>query len=282
MYGNVTIRPYRFEMLPIIDRAELEFFDALAHTFPPEIFSAGLVSDALRPLEGYIKTQIAWDWSAQEQFLTTEQLARFCLAPTLLVQIALLPMESRIILELDPTLISVMVDRALGGQGDVRHAARTLSDVERGVFAFFLLKSMQQIQLAWGNDHDRELRIDKIAFSFDEIQDSIPTTERFYHRGIRLGLIGQVGFLRVYIPASILREHMALSPPGQQPPPDFIRQRFHRIGDPALHASVRIGMVALSEAEVNGLEEDDIVLLQQCSAGLHTEGLLGGEATLQF
>ncbi len=284
MYGNRTIRPFHFRELPSISRAEIDFFNTLANTIPIEIFSEDFTVALLQSLEKYIQTKMAWEYIGAGQLVTLEEMERFSLPPTLLVEVALLPLQNPIIAEVDPNIVGIMVDRALGGTGENSGGRRLLTEIERGVFTFFVLQIMHHVQQHWGNAANYEFRFAGLQHTFTHYRERFDSDALFYRKELRFGLGGQTGFLRFYIPHELVLESYTVIPrySGSAEENELIRQRFHRIEKTPILASIWVGIVDLSESDLAQLEEDDIVLLRECSAQLAEEGFLEGEAILQF
>ncbi|MCK6509034.1 type III secretion system cytoplasmic ring protein SctQ [Myxococcota bacterium] len=283
MPSAAEIRPFQFQNLPKIRKSEIYFFDTLARIFPTHLFRQSLIPEISQALSSYLQGQLAFQWIDKEQYLDFSQIERLCLPPTLLIEIALLPADSRFLIEIDPRLAAVMVDRALGGTGDGLDTGRGLNEVERGVFSFLVLKALQHIQQLWKPAASMELRLAGIHQETSPLRQRIPADTLYHRKELFLGLLQHQGFARLYTPIRLIQELAnSLSPHDTSHEAAMLQEQFHWIADQPLTGHIRVGTVMLSEADLAGLESEDIVLLRECSASPTEEGILRGEAILQF
>ena len=284
MYGAADIRPFRFQQLPQIRKSEIYFFDTLAKILPTGIFRDELIPSISQALQPYIHRQLAHYWVDKEQYLIFEQIERLCLPPTLLIEIALLPADSRFLLEIDPRMAAIMIDLALGGTGEGLETGRGLTEVERGVFTFLLLKVMQHVQQTWQPASSMEFRLGGLHESAMPLRQRIAPDALYHRKEMFLHLNNQQGFARLYTPIQLIQELANKADDLRNSPMerDYLRQHFDLFGDQPITGHFRIGTVLLSEADLAGLEAEDIVLLRECSARPNEEGILQGEALLQF
>ena len=284
MYGEPSIRPFQFSRLPKVRRAERTFFDALARSLPSGVFSSDVLAGMMQMLQQFIHAPIAYQWMGKEQFLDLNQIERICLSPTLLMEIAFLPMDARVLVELDPRIAAIMIDRALGGTGDNVESIRSLMDVEKGVLTFLLLKCIQHLQSAWGDSARMEFRLSRFFEQPQKMRDSFSTETLFYRKELQIGTLNQYGFLRLYLPIDLVHEIVRSQPEDRTSGKEFQRfqERFPWIENTPLVGRVRVGVVDLTQAEIAALEAEDIVLLRECTASRNENGLLQGEAILQY
>ncbi|MCB9640383.1 MAG: type III secretion system cytoplasmic ring protein SctQ [Myxococcales bacterium] len=283
MHGAAEIRPFHYQNLPKIRKSEIYFFDTLARIFPTHLFQQALIPEISQALEPYIQGQLGYQWIDKEQYLDFSQIERLCLPPTLLIEIALLPADSRFLLELDPRLAAIMIDRALGGTGEGLETGRALNEVERGVFTFLLLKVLQHVQQTWQPAASMELRLAGLHQDPTPLRQHIPPDALYHRKELYLGLLQNQGFARLYTPIRLIQElASSLSPQDSAQEMMMLQSNFHLIADQPLTGHLRVGTVMLSEADLAGLEAEDIVLLRECSASPTEEGILQGEAMLHF
>mgnify|MGYP001793429810 CR=1 FL=1 len=93
MNASRPLRPFRFQQLPVVNREELDFFNAMAPLTPTEIVPETLPGQLLDVLTPYIRTPIQWQWTGTSQVLPFSQLERICVSPTLIVLMRMLPMQ---------------------------------------------------------------------------------------------------------------------------------------------------------------------------------------------
>ncbi len=285
MDQSIHIPTYSFQQLPTVTREEIEFFNRWSEIAPAELLPPDLPTQLFSTLEPFIHGSISWEWATSSRILSYQQVQQFCVPPTLLLQIALLPMDQRVWVEFSPHLARVMLDRALGGSGSNVEEGIPLSEIEKGIFTYLILKILRGLQETWGNQLQVELRLEGIHASLYALQDTISQSTTFYHKEMRLQYLGQHGFARLYSPTNLVYEMINSLPQLHNSPQeyDFFRQKIHRVADTQVQGFLRVGTVDLSEADFVGLQTDDIILIQNCLAHRREEDRLwGGEGMLQF
>lgn len=239
----------------------------------------------LRQIEPFIHGAVDWQWTNTARMIDTAQMQQLCIPPTLLLQVALLPMEQRVWVEFSPFLARVMLDRALGGSGDNIEEGVPLSDIEKGIFTYLLLKVMRGLQESWATPQQIELRLEEIHPSFYAIQSTLPPETTFYYKEMTLQFLGQQGFARLFFPTQLVYEMANALPDLRQSQEErhFYQQRIHRVAETPVEGYLRVGTVDLSEADLVGLQTDDIILIRECMAHRREEDRLwDGEGILQF
>lgn len=279
---NASPQQFFFKKLPQVKRSELHFFDTLASVLPPSLVSEDFINDLVESVQKYVHAPIDWSWTNQDRFLDANQLSRYCIQPNLLAQLALLPFESRVLIEFDPRISEMMVDRALGGSESSGTVSRSLSEIEKGVFTFLFLKVLNKVQQSWAAQAQVEFRLDGLSDSLDDLRAPLDPEDLYYRKEIRIQFQQQHGFLRIYTPVSLIQEILGRTQTTPAQEFEYLRQQLHRVAEVPLSGSVRVGVVELSEADFAGIEEDDIILLRECTASRQENGLLEGMATLQF
>jgi flagellar motor switch protein FliM len=269
----------------VVSKEELSFFNKWAELAPAELIPEDLPSQLFAQIEPYIHGSISWQWTQLQQMLTFVQLHQICIQPTLLLQIAILPLEHRIFVECPANIARVMLDRSLGGSGENIEEGIPFSEIERGIFTYLLLKVGRQLQQIWASHLRLELRLEAIHHSLEPLQEIIPHNEAFFCRELQIQFLNHSGFIRLFTPVKIINEFARslsdLRYTAQEY--DLFRQRIHRIADTPLTGFLRVGIVDLSESDLIGLQTDDIILIRECLAHRREEDRLwDGEGILQF
>lgn len=234
-------------------------------------------------MSSYLQGQLAFQWIDKEQYLNFSQIERLCLPPTLLIEIALLPADSRFLLELDPRIAAVMVDRALGGTGDGLDTGRGLNEVERGVFSFIVLKALQHIQQLWKPAASMELRFAGVHQETSPLRQRIAPDTLYHRKELFLGLLQHQGFARLYTPIRLIQELAnSLSPHDTSHEAAMLKNIF--IGSQISRSQDTSALGRSCSAKQTSLDLNPKIwfLLRECSASPTEEGILRGEAILQF
>lgn len=285
MHASLPLQTFSFQNLPKVTREEIEFFNRWASIAPVELLPPDLPQRMFQQVEPFVHGAIDWQWTSAARMIDAAQMQKICIPPTLLVQVALLPMEQRVWVEFSPFLARVMLDRALGGNGDNIEEGVPLSDIEKGIFTYLLLKMMRGLQETWATPQNLELRLEEIHPSFYALQETLPPDTTFYYKEMSLQFLGQNGFARMFLPTNLVYEMTNALPDLRQSQEEyqFFQQRIHRVAETPVEGYLRVGTVDLSEADLVGLQTDDIILIRECMAHRREEDRLwDGEGILQF
>jgi flagellar motor switch protein FliM len=281
--GHIT--PFHFRGLPVVHRTQIDFFNAMAQLTPVDLVPGDLPQALFESIAPLIQNAaFRWQWTGTEQVLDFKQLERYCLSPTLLIEVAMLPLQSTILLELDPRIGSTMVELALGGTGERGEFARPLSEIERGVLAYLLVKMLHQAQTIWGNQAQTEFRLVRIANEIRELSH-ISNDEIYFRKELHCSLLQHNGFVRVHIPTSFVTEITQTLPDPRHSPQEHLlyQRRLKWMAETPLQGLFRVGIVDLSEADFQTLVPGDMILLRECTAQRRPDdGLWEGYGILQF
>lgn len=285
MVTSAQIQPFVFRNLPKITREEIEFFQRWSKLIPADLIPPDFPTQLLSQLEPLIHGTVGWAWNNTGQMITLPQMQKICIPPTLLLQIAVLPIQQRLWVEFSPYLARTMLDRALGGSGENLEEGIPLSEMEKGIFTYLFLKILQGLQALWGNKTQVELRLEEIHPSLYAVAPQLDPHTTFYYKEMQLEFLGQFGFVRLFLPTQLVYEMTRSFSDLRHTPQEyaFFRKRIHRVASTPLQGFLKVGTVDLSETDFVGLQTDDIILIRDCMAYRREEDRLwAGEGVLQF
>jgi flagellar motor switch protein FliM len=99
-------------------------------------------------LSGILRTMVDIELEAVEQISYSEYVMAIA-TPTCSFIFNMEPLKGGAVLELNPNLAFVMIDRLLGGRGQGMPAPRDLTEIERAVIEKMGLRAMVDLQQAW-------------------------------------------------------------------------------------------------------------------------------------
>ena len=284
MYREAQAKPFHFKNLPAIRRADLQFFDTISTLTSHDPFTDEFRSQLTETLQKYLRAPLEWSWTGQDRLLSFAQLKQFCMPPTMLVQVALLPYNQRVLVELEPRFTSVLIDRTLGGNGENIIDSRNITDVEKGILDYLLLKVLHTLYQHWGQHLQVDFRLESIEFTVGAFEEMFEDDTQFYRKELRVTMQNSHSLVRVHVPVPLIHEigNHHIDSQSDEDDSQFIRSRLHRVAEVPVTGGLRVGIVELTGEDLAGLEEEDIVLLSECSAHRQENGLLHGEAILEF
>ena len=282
----MNIHPFYFRDLPVVTREEINFFKDWASLSPAEIFPPDLPTQLFAQIESFIHGSISWEWTKSFQFQNFAQITQRSTPPLFLLQVSLRPLESSILIECPLLLSRMMLDRALGGNGENVEEGTPLSDIEKGIVTFLLLKLTEAMSQSWAEKLNIELRLEGIHHSMAPLLDSISRDKTFYRREMQLNFLGKTGFIRLYTPLEITQEFVKNFGDLRNTPKEysFFDKQIHRVIDVPLSGYVQVGSTDLSEADLYSLQPDDIILMNDdCLVSRREEDRLWeGQGILKF
>jgi len=91
-----------------------------------------------------------------------EEFIRSVSSPTMIGVFRLPPLEGSAILEMNPVVVHTMIDRLLGGTGEVEEEVKELTDIEQGVVEGIILRILNNFKDAWANITNFNPRLDTL------------------------------------------------------------------------------------------------------------------------
>lgn len=249
--------------LPRLTRVEARLLTVLDHLAPPEGL---LASVALR----------LGDELGQEVLITPGKAHFFTPPPheeeryllRCQVELALLPMEGTVLIEIDLPLATGMIALLLGGESV--GTTRPLSAIEGGLLSYLLLNVLDCLDGQWTSQVGLQPCLCSIRRGPDSVENRSRDSFFVLPLGFRTGSLS--GAVQVFIPPSLIRELSArfnYYSPGRAVPSFTILKRIPVAG------AVEIGFVELSAHEVGGLGNGDIILFDQLYPDFGSEGWTG-------
>ena len=235
---------------------------------PEAVFEPSFMADVRRLVSRY--TEMSVDlWLDSVRVVKRTQLRSIIPGNTLLVVIGLAPLTEKVVLEVDVRFVYRVVDSLLGGHGVSIDIHRPLTEIEQGVFSFVLLKVLGLFAKDFDHPEQVAIRLEDMRTSLKSTADVLRHDVYWLCATWKMNYDLDIGFVRLFLPASLPRRITA-----QNPPPDSalarrirtrIRRRMRRVAGATVTGTVDIGRAALKRREIDALDPGDIVVLDECT-----------------
>jgi flagellar motor switch protein FliM len=279
-----TVVPFSFRGLKKISRRDLEIESGLWN-FLPFTSSENLIK---KVLEDFLSKQFNLTAKIQLERFEEGQLSEFvkslpepCLVPVLGVQ----PIPSKAFAWIDSVLAMTLIDRVLGGIGEIPTEIRTLTPIEEGVFQYLILKALGEIFQVSQESAAVHFRVEQIAKTQKELTPFVQEDQSVILLNFRIQVGSCLGFIVLALPHPLVEGTFLARGPLEQPERmqefEYSLGRFDQMGHVRSHLWVEIGSVSLTMAEKNQLEKGDVILFDQTSCQM-TGGHLSGNVVLRI
>src|SRR4029434_6409932 len=273
-----TILPFAFEGLKKISRRHLEIEAGLFNFLP--ITSSDNVFKKV--LEEFLSKQFNLNAKIQLERFEEGDLGEFIKGlpdPCLVSVLGLQPVSAKAFLWIDSVLAMTLIDRVLGGVGEIPTELRSLSPIEEGVFQYLLLKSLSEIFQAAQESASVHFRLEQVAKSQKELkvhgQEDVPVV--LLHFRVQVGSC--VGFTVLAFPHPLVEGAFLSRGPLENPDRlqeyEYSLNRFEQMGHIRSQFWAEIGSVSLTLSEKNQLEKGDVILFDQTQCQMACGDLTG-------
>ena len=272
------IKPFPFERLPKISRQDASLLEALQGFLPRIRFTQELG----RSIKQLISKELGIGFSYRREKVSivsvADSLRKFS-DPGVYLILGMAPLDQKAVLELDPFLSHLVVDKLLGGPGEPLTSTRPLTEIEQGVLSYLLLKVLFHIYEKTGETARVHLRLEGIRFSPREILPSVEEKEKGALMTFRLTIGDRAGYARLILPDPFV--HRGLVDPLQaveemgERDQNYFSARLRNLGFVGTELWVELGRTNLTVGEIKSLEPGDVVLLEKTQARIQGGRLEG-------
>lgn len=190
--------------------------------------------------------------------------------------IGLVPTPEKALAEVDMMIAHVMIDRLLGGSGEPLAMIRPLTEIEKGVFSYLVLKVLQVVFEQCG-------RSARVHFRLEGIRESPLEGEQVVARAgegavfltYRLFVGDRSGFLRLILPTPFVqRGFLEGGGKGRMDEDETteILMRLAHLGYLETDLRAEVGRTVVKPRDLGRLEPGDVVLLDEASVTLAGNG----------
>lgn len=271
------VRPFRFTNLRRYTSEQVALQESLAAYFSTRPFGPEFMSQLAGMLETYLKVPCRFS-AAELQPIARANLAALLPSTTCLLTVGVAPGDHKILIDLDPGIAALAIDRLLGGSGENGRIQRPLTEIEQGVLSFILLKVLAFTHEGWETGRELALTLDRFASNLPEVQDIVDAEANYYMVGFSLAAGKRVGYVRVLLPAALVTKRFMSHVPQAGATPEelgHMRAMFKSLGERLVDCRVRGATLDLGPDDIAGLEPGDIVIMENHELALTDEGLAG-------
>ena len=265
------LRKFRWSSLPHLSRQHVAVQNALLAHLPQTPFERNFKPRLREALEGFLHADLDV-WLSGIEVKEGATLGVSIAEPTCATVLGLAGRSEKGILEIDLGTAQSAIDRLLGGDGTDVDQQRPLSEIEEGVFSFVLLKAMAVVHETCGSERQLGLKLEGIHGALEALQARVDMSGSFAVLTFKLFIDKAVGIMRLYLPQSLIETEFQPTWPTEGPALERLllsyadRKELVRLLRAPL--AVEVGRLDLAMNDLDGLGEDDIVLVEQTDASI--------------
>jgi len=256
---GTMVRPYDFSSSTRISKHALRAMHGIHETFQHHLISAW---------SGQLRTMVEVELVSIDQ-LTYQEYVLSLSNPTVLCLFSMSPLDGDAVIELQPPLVSAIIDRLFGGEGVIPERVRDLTPIEQAVVARLIGQSIGDLGVSWEKLLKLDTRLKLIEQNGQNLQLITPS-DILLLVTLEVRVENVVGLLTIAYPL------VTVEPALQQVD---IRQTHGRVkrwtsddgSDPVerevrgvqVPVAAQLGETILSVREILGLEEGDVLRLDR-------------------
>ena len=277
------VQPFRLAELERFSREYRDIHRGLLKIMPEAIFEPGFVAEVQQLVSRYTEMNIDL-WMDSIRVVKRTQLRSVVPGTTLLAIIGLAPLTEKILLEIDVRFVYRVVDYLLGGHGVSIDIHRPLTEIEQGVFSFVLLKVLGLFAREFDHPEQVAVRLEDMRTDIKSTADIVRHDLYWLCATWKMNYDLDIGYVRLFLPASLPRQIVAEHPPSNSALAERIRgqirRRMSRLSGVTVTGTFEVGRIALTKEEIRALDPGDIVVLDECTVQQLGPGGIEGSARL--
>lgn len=271
-----SVKPFQFNNLPSFTRVQANCLQSISSYLSERPFQSGFRTHICEILQTALKIPAKLS-GVDIQPIAAKNISTVLPAQGCFVMLGAAPGTQKIIVDIDPTLVTQAIDRLLGGDGQTTIIRRPLTEVEQGVVSFVLLKLIGAFYDGWQSGREVAITLDDFVNTRDELENIIETDSDYYLLGLRAGLGESIGYARILLPASFIQTFTKPVPQSGGTPEELehMRKVLGQLADNEVEVKVEAGRLELSPEDIATLETGDIIILEHHQLSLTPEGPSG-------
>jgi flagellar motor switch protein FliM len=271
-----SVKPFQFKNLPRYTRVQANCLQSLSAYLSQRPFQQGFRSHICEILQEALKVPAKLS-GVDIQPIDARNLKSMLPAQSCFALLGAAPGTHKIIVDIDPALVTQAIDRLLGGDGQTAVIRRSLTQVEQGVVSFMLLKLIGTFYDGWTSGREVALTLDDFLGTRDELENIIEDDTDYYLFGLKASLGDCIGYARILLPARFIETFAKpIAQSGGTPEElEHMRQVLRQVADQEVEMKVEAGRLELSPGDIATLEAGDIIILEHHQLTLTPEGPTG-------
>ncbi|MBU4484717.1 hypothetical protein KKA47_04770 [bacterium] len=275
----MTIKPFHFKNLGKLSKKDIERTRTLMEFLPKTGVREQFHLAIRKMLIKHMGQDVIYFINAVDDMSMAEFCNKLPENPILVV-IGLNPLKEKLVVYIDHTLAYLIIDKLLGGLGDVDESLRALTDTEQGVLQYLIMQILSQFQLLSGVAARVNFRMEKFIFSAEEAVKYVPAGDKTCVLNLKVGVSDQAGFVRIVFPDPFTKKAFlenGIDSFKKKPlEHEYAIKQFLKYDHIRTSLWAEAGYSELSPMEIKGLEEGDVVLFDTCRLRIKNGKIEGG------
>lgn len=185
--------------------------------------------------------------------------------PTIVAVLGMVPFPTKVLVHVDHIIAHHVIDRLLGGGGDITPEIRLLTEAEIGVLQYLFMQLLSKLHTLCAHDERVHFRFEQILQRTENLLQFSPVKEEGVVMSFRLGFAEHVGFVRFLFPNPLITGAMVeplhtTTSTGER---HYWKSRMEAFGDQKASVWAEAGVVTIHPDELKGLEVGDVILLDE-------------------
>lgn len=280
----MDVVPFDFSKLPKVSRQDAKLLEAV-QTYLPRVGFSDELGKALKILIG---REIGPTFTFQRDHMSAVNIPQKLQGLTrqgIYLLFGLPPLDAKGVLEIDPLIAHMAIDKLLGGSGEPLTMIRPLTEIEEGVLSFLFLKIFSLIFDRCGRQARVHFRMEGFRSSPEELTPLFKNQPDGIYFSFHLSLGNRAGYARLILPTPMAQKSFLEPLEGAVPSGDremeYYGARLANLGFVQTEVWTELGRTALKVADINRLEPGDVIVLDRTQARIQM-GRLSGSLSVRL
>lgn len=271
----MTTEPFQWDLKPISQEC-VEATEALFSFLPATGVRDSIILELRKVLMQHLGNETYFLTEAVDVVPCRRWLSEVA-DPSIVVVLGMSPLNSKVLVHIDHVIAHHVIDRLLGGTGDITPEVRLLTEAEIGVLQYLIMQLLMRLHSICGHDERIHFRFEQILQRSENLVPLVPSKEDGVVLTVRLGFADHVGFVRILFPNPFISEAMVepLQGPETVGERRYWDSRMEAFGDMKASVWAEAGVVTIHPDELQGLEVGDVVLLDESDVRLKNKTVSG-------
>jgi flagellar motor switch protein FliM len=251
-----NVRPYDFRRPDKFSKEHLRVLQTIHETFS---------RNAANSLSSYLRTNIQVRLSSIEQAVYGEYIQQL-VNPTIINIVSAHPLPGRMIMEVNLSLAFGIIDRLLGGTGQIVERLREVTDIEMTLIQTLIKTLLASLRDAWTQMTNVSMRLDDMVFNPQIVQAALHADIGvLFLFEVRLG--EGTSTISMFVPYTLLEPIMGKLTSqmwfatAKQDSASDSEQIRHQLEKVELPVTVDLGTANVTVRELMGLQKGNVVRL---------------------
>lgn len=271
----MTIEPFKWDLKPISQEC-IDATEALFSFLPATGARDSIIFELRKVLMQHLGNETYFLTEAVDVMPCRRWLSEVA-DPSIVAVLGMSPLKSKVLVHIDHVIAHHVIDRLLGGSGDITPEVRLLTEAEIGVLQYLIMQLLMRLHAICGHDERIHFRFEQILQRSENLVPFVPSKEDGVVLTVRLGFADHVGFVRLLFPNPFISEAMVKPLQGPETAGECLhwKSRMEAFGDMKASVWAEAGVVTIHPDELQDLEVGDVVLLDESDVRLKNKKVEG-------